>query len=316
MRAPAPTRLPSQALRRRRHRCPAASTSVDPGTGSVDPRSTAPPGGSTGTGPHRRRELAATPSIADSPRHSHQQQPRRLAPPDPSPSTPPAPSAPSGGGNGRALLRSGNLVEAARAFETELQRNAKRFIELCRFRELGVVLSVGDDPLRDRFADPRKRHQFLDSSTIDVHPSLSLGYRPTERLRTRGVKTTRDGDVSLEPRSPTSFDGASSRSRRRSRQRKFSISLTAADQGRALLGGRRARYSMKRRKRLRLSSHDARARRSRRLPARKARCPKRAFEMRSPRDTIQAAREHLRKGKLDEAKKTLPTRASRGTRFS
>ena len=44
---------------------PAASTSVDPGTGSVDPRSTAPPGGSTGTGPPTAGGNSTHASIAD-----------------------------------------------------------------------------------------------------------------------------------------------------------------------------------------------------------------------------------------------------------
>lgn len=99
---------------------PAASTSVDPGTGIVDPRSTGtapPPAGTRPTPPSPT--TSSLPSTATSTSGTTR--------PLPAPSTPSAPPAPSGGGNGRALLRSGNLVEAARAFETELQRNGKRF---------------------------------------------------------------------------------------------------------------------------------------------------------------------------------------------
>ncbi len=96
---------------------PAASTSVDPGTGSVDPRSTgaAPPPAGTRPMPPSAT-TSSLPSTATPTSGSTR--------PAPAPPTTPAPSR---SGTGRALLRSGNLVEAARAFETELQRSGKRF---------------------------------------------------------------------------------------------------------------------------------------------------------------------------------------------
>ena len=87
-----------------------ASTSFDPTTGSVDPELTGTTK-SAGTRPTPPSSTNSSPLSTVTSRSGS----RRPAP------------APSGNGNGRASLRSGNLVKAARAFETELQRNDKRF---------------------------------------------------------------------------------------------------------------------------------------------------------------------------------------------